>query len=147
MSERLTVVATPEELALVKDKRNYIVTGVGALNVIQVLKDVPRETPLLNVGYAGSNSLDIGERVTIGEVHHYHPNVSYQEPAFHLLGNVPCYTGGDFVLETGIETPCVFDMELAYILALGFKDVISEKVVSDNLCYIEYCETIGGNNG
>ena len=44
----------------------------------------------------------------------------------------------DFVLETKIKKPVVFDMELAYILALGFKNVESIKIVSDNLSLKQY---------
>ena len=57
---------------------------------------------------------------------------------FELNGDVPCYTSNDFVLETKIKDPVVFDMELAYILALGFEEVESIKIVSDNLSLKEY---------
>ena len=45
-------------------------------------------------------------------------------------------------LKTNIKEPCVFDMELAYILALGFKRVESIKIVSDNLSLKQYEEEI-----
>ena len=54
---------------------------------------------------------------------------------------VKCLTGTDFVLESDIKG-CVFDMELAYIKALGFEDVIAYKYVSDNLDLQEYREKL-----
>ena len=48
----------------------------------------------------------------------------------------------EFVEEYKLTDPVVFDMELAYILALGFKKVESIKIVSDNLSLKEYEENI-----
>lgn len=140
--KRLAVIATHEELKLLNGKMPVVITGVGALNVINALQDIPRTTPLYNIGYAGSRTFAIGEVVTIGNVRHYHPNVSYAEPSYELPGDVVCYTNNDFVLETKINDPCVFDMELAYIMAMGFTDVIAKKVISDNLDIGKYNETI-----
>ena len=142
MSNGLIVVATPEEVGLVQDRSNILITGVGCLNVIRALQDVPRSTPLFNIGYAGSNILKVGAEVSIGSVRLYHPNVAYKEPEFELFGNVPCYTSNDFVLCTDIKEPCVFDMELAYILAMGFKYVTARKIVSDNLNLKQYSQIV-----
>ena len=136
--KRLTVVATQEELKLVNG--DAVVTGVGPLNVLKSLSDVSRDTPLFNIGYAGSNSLKIGTKVTIGYVCLYHPNVDYESPVYHLGGDIPCHTSQDFVTNADCMIPCVYDMELAYILGMGFTDVISEKIVSDNLSVKEYEE-------
>ncbi len=54
---------------------------------------------------------------------------------------VKCLTGTDFVLESNTKG-CVFDMELAYIKALGFENVIAYKYVSDNLDLQEYREKL-----
>lgn len=134
------VVAKEDELSLCGDvgQHETIVTGVGALNVIQALMDVDRDEPLFNIGYAGSNNMDIGTRVRVGRVGLHHPNVEFESPEFILDGNTPCYTSNDFVLKSDDSEPCVFDMELAYILAMGFKNVISEKIVSDNLSLKDY---------
>lgn len=137
MTERLVIVATNGESRLT-DEHAGLVTGIGALNVIRNLAPIDRDTPILNVGYAGSNSIPVGTRVRIGRVSSYHPNVEFDEPAYQLDGDVPCYTSSDFVTHTDIDEPCVFDMELAYILAMGFTDVVSEKVISDNLSVREY---------
>ena len=39
---------------------------------------------------------------------------------------------------------CVFDMELAYIAALGFENLCSIKIVSDNLSLHTYREVAAG---
>lgn len=144
----LAVVAMPEEVKLLANeyKNNYIVTGVGAINVINALRNVSKETPIFNVGYAGSNNIPVGKRVRIGVSKLYHPNVSISEKEYVLDGDIPCYTSNDFVLETEIKESCVFDMELAFIMALGFKNVISEKVVSDNLSLKEFKEVCDGSS-
>ena len=140
---RLAVVAMEDELSLVPEAEEHIVTGVGALNVMRVLDGIDRDTPILSVGYAGSNSLPVGSRVSVGRVSTHHPHVAFLEPDFELDGDVPCYTSTDFVTETLVSEPCVFDMELAFILGMGFSDVVAEKVVSDNLSYDEYKQTKG----
>lgn len=56
---------------------------------------------------------------------------------------VDCYTSGDFVLQTDIEEPVVFDMELYAICALGFKTIVGIKIVSDNLSLHDYRDVAG----
>lgn len=142
------LVATMEEYRLARERfpdEWVFLTGVGALNVISLLDILDRDTEILNFGYAGSNVLPIGTEVHIGECRLYHPNVSYEERAYKLKdGDVLCYTSSDFVTQTDIQEPVVFDMELAYIMALGFKNVKSIKIVSDNLSLKDYSETIQG---
>lgn len=141
----MIVVATTNEYekALKRFDDNMIIaTGVGATNIISKLKDIPKDTPIINFGYVGSNTIPIGTEVKVGESRMYHPNVEYEEDTYNLNGDITCYTSNDFVLETKIEEPCVFDMELAYIMALGFKNVESIKIVSDNLSLKEYEEEI-----
>lgn len=141
----MIVVATTNEYekALKRFDDNMIIaTGVGATNIISKLKDIPKDTPIINFGYVGSNKLPIGTEVKVGKSKMYHPNVEYEEDTYNLNGDITCYTSNDFVLETKIEEPCVFDMELAYIMALGFKNVESIKIVSDNLSLKEYEEEI-----
>lgn len=132
-----------------------IITGVGALNVLQTLRDIPIESQLINIGYAGSANYDIGSLVAVNEVRLNHPNVQYSEPIIHLK-SLPaeylsakhviastCYTNTDFVLQSNY-TDCVFDMELAFIAGLGFKNLSSIKIVSDNLCLHTYREVAAG---
>ena len=152
----LVVIAEKEELKLVEQLgyNDYpiLITGVGALNVIDALKDVPKDISIINIGYAGGKNLKPGKFYAIDRVSLYHPNVEYNEPSYSLgynpwvggvepLTPVKCLTGTDFVLESDVKG-CVFDMELAYIKALGFEDVIAYKYVSDNLDLQEYREKL-----
>lgn len=141
----LVVVATKEEIALVEKlgyaKYPILVTGVGALNVIRALKDVPKDTHILNIGYCGSNKLKVGEICYIGKVSLLHENVDYEEPCYMLSGEIPCFTSTDFVTKTNKKFKCVFDMELAYICSM-FTTVSAFKVVSDNLNVKEYEKNI-----
>ena len=130
------------------------VTGVGAINIIRSLSDVPRDTHVLNIGYAGSANFEIGTRVEVTEVRLHHPNVTYDEPVLMLdalnMGLFPiadrqavCYSNTDFVLQSNYHD-CVFDMELAYIAALGFEQVSALKIVSDNLSLHDYHQLTNG---
>ena len=154
--KRLVVIAEKEELKLVEQLgyKDYpiLITGVGALNIIEALKDIPKDVSIINIGYAGSKNLEPGKFYAIDGVSLYHQNVKYIEPSYSLgynpwtggeepLTYVKCLTGTDFVLESDIKG-CVFDMELAYIKALGFEDVIAYKYVSDNLDLQEYREKL-----
>lgn len=137
----MIVVATDEEFKLAQTRfkdQKIVKTGVGGINVLKTLKNLNKNIKILNFGYVGSNNLAIGSEIKVGKCKLYHPNVEYKEEEFILDGNITCYTSNDFVLETKIKEPCVFDMELVYILALGFKKVESIKIVSDNLSLKQY---------
>ena len=141
----MIVIAMREELSLVPEELRgepVLITGPGALNVIRALKDMPRSERLHNFGYVGSNVLPVGARCRIGKVAMYHPAAGINDRTFMLDGDVICYTAGDFVTHTEITEPCVFDMELAVILALGFENVTSLKIVSDNLSTKEFEECL-----
>lgn len=143
----MIVVATDEEYKLAKKRfkgQHIIKTGVGGINVVKKLKSLPKWLKITNFGYVGSNVLPIGTEIKVGESRLYHPNVIYNEPKYTLDKEsiIKCFTSNDFVLETKIKKPCVFDMELAYICALGFKNVKSIKIVSDNLSLKQYEEKI-----
>lgn len=154
--KKLVVIAEAEEMKLVKElgysHRPVLITGVGALNVIEALKDIPRDTEIVNIGYAGSKDLEPGKYYAVDKVGLYHPNVDYKEPLYEIgyigwldentiLRPTKCLTGCDFVLQSD-EKNCLFDMELAYIRALGFEKLIAYKYVSDNLDLQEHRKTI-----
>lgn len=156
---------------------DVLVTGVGAVNVIRSLRDLPRDTRILNIGYAGSANFALGTLVEVSEVRLNHPNCQYSEPVQLLApcesasdektqdspnrqentatgDAIPslfpiadcravCYTNSDFVLQSDYKD-CVFDMELAYIAALGFERVSALKVVSDNLSLHTYHQQTQG---
>lgn len=136
----MIVVATDEEYKLAKKrfKHHLIVkTGVGGINVYRKLKHFPKWLKITNFGYVGSNIIPVGTEIEVSKCKLYHPNVEYKEPTYNLGGWCKCYTSNDFVLETDLQEPVVFDMELAYICTL-FKKVKSIKIVSDNLNLREY---------
>ena len=142
----MVVVATDQEYIEARKRfKNELIlkTGVGGLNVIESLSPIDRNEEIINFGYVGSNVIPIGVEVTISESMLYHPGVSYKEPSYQLSGDIKCYTSNDFVTKTNIKEPVVFDMELAYILAMGFKNVESIKIVSDNLNLHEYVKVVG----
>lgn len=139
-----------EQLGLDLSDAQLIYTGVGAINVIRALQGIDREAELINIGYAGSSNFEIGTWVEVSEVRLNHPNVTYPEPELQLTPcdiqdviKAPCFTGTDFVLASDYKD-CVFDMELAFIAALGFKSLHSLKYVSDNLSLHNYHEFTQG---
>lgn len=140
------VVATEAELELpwakVECERVPIITGVGGTNVIRALRDIPRDSDILNVGYCGSNTFPVGTVIWPQHTRLFHPNVPFEEETFALgcsSSGVICLTSGDFVT-TGIGVPplSVIDMELAYIAAFGFNEIAAVKYVSDNFNIKEY---------
>jgi hypothetical protein len=151
----LIVIAEKEELKLVKelgfDNNPILITGVGGINVINALKDVPRDTEILNIGYCGSNKFDIGTRVCVNKVKTFHEIANFKEKNMMVVSASDlklrydkysdCYTSTDFVTKTSIEKPCIFDMELAFIRAL-FPNTRAIKVVSDKLSVEEYRKNI-----
>ena len=141
-----------EQLGLDLSDAKLIYTGVGAINIIQSLQGLDREAEIYNIGYAGSANFDLGTWVEVTEVRLNHPNVTYQEPKLKLsvfsnlysaFRQAICYSNCDFVLASEYKD-CVFDMELAFIAALGFKKLHALKYVSDNLSLHAYHELTNG---
>lgn len=135
---------------------DIVVTGVGAINVMHALRDIPRNAQIINIGYAGSANYEIGSVVCVKEARLNHPCVSYPEPQLSLKPALSewlkdpskcllsvCYSNTDFVLQSDY-VDCVFDMELAYIAAMGFENLVSLKIVSDNLSLHDYREVAAG---
>lgn len=129
-----------------------VYTGVGGINIIRSLQKMDREAEMLNIGYAGSANYEIGTWVEVTEVRLNHPNASFPEPELRLDSSpsplsgclqAPCYTNSDFVLQSDYRD-CVFDMELAFIAAMGFRYLRSLKYVSDNLSLHAYHELTHG---
>ena len=130
-----------------------IYTGVGGINIIRSLQGLDREAEVYNIGYAGSANFEVGSWAEVTEVRLNHPNVTYEEPELRLtpisslkgreIKRAICYTNCDFVLASEYKD-CVFDMELAFIAALGFKTLHSLKYVSDNLSLHSYHDLTHG---
>lgn len=141
-----------EQLGLNLSDATLVYTGVGAINIIRSLQDLDREAEVYNIGYAGSANFDLGSWVEVTEVRLNHPNVTYPEPELKLepiglshqqVKQAVCYSNCDFVLASDYKD-CVFDMELAFIAALGFKHLHSLKHVSDNLSLHTYHDLTHG---
>ena len=141
-----------EKLGLDLADAEIIYTGVGAINIIRSLQNLDREAELYNIGYAGSANFDLGTWVEVTEARLNHPNVTYPEPTLEIQNSkfkiqncrqAICYTNCDFVLASDYKD-CVFDMELAFIAALGFKNLHSFKHVSDNLSLHAYHDLTHG---
>ena len=141
-----------EALGLDPSDATLVYTGVGAINIIKSLQELDREAEIYNIGYAGSANFDLGSWVEVTEVRLNHPNVTYAEPELKLsaisnpqsvVKQAVCYSNCDFVLASDYKD-CVFDMELAFIAALGFKHLHSLKYVSDNLSLHAYHEHTRG---
>lgn len=141
-----------EQLGLDLSDATLVYTGVGAINIIRSLQDLDREAEVYNIGYAGSANFDLGSWVEVTEVRLNHPNVTYPEPELKLesiglshqqVKQAVCYSNCDFVLASDYKD-CVFDMELAFIAALGFKHLHGLKHVSDNLSLHAYHDLTHG---
>lgn len=141
-----------EQLGLDLSDATLVYTGVGAINIIRSLQDLDREAEVYNIGYAGSANFELGSWVEVTEVRLNHPNVTYPEPKLKLepiglqkeqVKQAVCYSNCDFVLASDYKD-CVFDMELAFIAALGFKHLHSLKHVSDNLSLHAYHDLTHG---
>ena len=128
------------------EKYGIIITGAGYGNIITALRDLPKDSEIINIGYAGSNNIKKGTLVYVNRSYNYHPKFDCKDPCFTLQYAecdkmvVPCYSSGDFVLETDIQEPVAFDMELYAICSLGFKSIGCIKYISDNLCKEDFEE-------
>ncbi len=161
--ERTLIDQLRESTGIDLSKEEIIFTGVGAINIIRSLQNLDRSAELYNIGYAGSANFDLGTWAEVTEVRLNHPNVTYPEPELKISNlknevnralvaeksqisncrRAICYTNTDFVLASDYKD-CVFDMELAFIAALGFKNLHAIKYVSDNLSLHAYHELTHG---
>ena len=141
-----------EQLGLDLRDAQLIYTGVGAINIIRSMAGLDRDAEVYNIGYVGSANFEIGTWVEVTAVRLNHPNVTYPEPELQLspiknhqspIIKSVCYTNTDCVLASDYKD-CVFDMELAFIASLGFKQLHSLKYVSDNLSLHTYHDLTHG---
>mgnify|MGYP003311053915 CR=1 FL=1 len=144
MSLPLVVVANADEKKKAQKifKNHQIkVIGEGFYQVLIHLKEISKKQPIINFGMAGSAGFKIGEKVEIGTSKLLHVgDFKIKDKTFKLSNSgVVCYTANSFVTknETKLKK-CVFDMELYYILALGYNVVKSVKIISDNLSLKQY---------
>lgn len=122
---------------------DVILMGVGAGNVIKTCSALEPGTKVINIGYAGSNKLPIGTVTCVSDSYRLvkgtYNFTDHANPLCLTLAadkdSYPCYTGNDFVTESALTEPALFDMELNYIAAFSprIELIASIKVVSDNL--------------
>lgn len=147
----IITIAEASELKLIEEitggqawSGRIIITGVGMMNTIRALKDVNRSATILNLGYAGTNSLEVGKCYQVSGVATHHSIANFREEMIWLeqyfmdRDAYPCYSSTDFTTQSKIEHPALFDMELAAIAAMGFNKVMAIKKVSDKLDYEQY---------
>ena len=147
----IITIAEPSELKLIEEitgGRSWggriVITGVGMMNAIRALKDVDRSATILNLGYAGTNSLEVGKCYQVSAVSTHHSLANFKEDGIWLeqyfmdRDAYPCYSSTDFTTQSKIGHPALFDMELAAIAAMGFNKVMAIKKVSDKLDYEQY---------
>ena len=107
----IVAIASENERKLVEElgynKQKIVVTGIGGINVIRALKDVPKDELVVNIGYAGSNHLPLGTKVVVGQSLLLHELFKYDEPAGKTVdfpqSKTFCYTSTDFVVKTAIK--------------------------------------------
>lgn len=147
----IITIAEASELKLIEEitggrawSGKIIITGVGMMNTVRALKDVDRSATILNLGYAGTNELEVGKCYQVSAVATHHSLANFKEDAIWLKqyfldrDAYPCYSSTDFTTQSKIDHPALFDMELAAIAAMGFNKVMSIKKVSDKLDYDQY---------
>lgn len=146
-STTYVVIADASELQLVKrhpELQRYpvIITGPGPLNVMQALQPLDRKSNIINLGYAGSLIYPVGTEVKIRTCGTCHDRAHFDEPGgwMDVPGDAVCLSSTDFVEKAPKSAPAnaVFDMELAFIEALGFETIMAYKTISDKLDYDEY---------
>lgn len=134
--------AEEEEAKHIKHpKAKVIVTGVGVVNLIKNLPNIPSKAKIINVGYAGSNKYPIGSVVSVNKVERFHRTIINEQPIDLAPCYVSdlCYTADDFVNTPFVMDIPLIDMEL-YYLAAKFPNITSIKIVSDNLSITEHRE-------
>ena len=130
-----------------------IKTVVGAGNVIKACCNLPKGTRIINIGYAGSNNIEIGTVSMVSDTFRYTDgNYKFDDHAnpLHLSDEgFPCYTGNSFFTESNRTEPTLYDMELNHIASFSphLELVASVKIVSDNLSVDDYVNNAKRESG
>lgn len=153
-----------EENMYQKENITLLLTGIGKqttmFQLVKYLENHIRPDKIVNIGYAGSTNIPIGTWVQIENVYNYEWNI-LEEQKYTIEGypnremlmlkelpKYPCYTAESFVTQTDIKENSVFDMELhsVYLVSCMYSiDLISIKLISDNLCLEDYYKNIERN--
>ncbi len=150
-----------------KDNITLLISGIGkqrtAISLSQYLCNNKKPELVINVGYAGSTDINVGEWVNITKSYNYEWEIPGEEKySFQDYGNknlmlinepdiqkVECYSSESFVTSTKLEGHIAFDMELHSVTVICDMyeiPVMSLKKISDNLNIDNYYENIANNN-
>lgn len=134
-----------------KDELSLIITGISRNNVTLSLLELSKyydleNSILINVGFVGSNNLNIGDVILVNKSYGYHFDLTpFGDPLYHNAYSpyqlntiesfklLDCYTSDGFVTKTSIKEDTIFDMELNSIILFPHKKIYSIKIVSDTL--------------
>lgn len=147
----------PAEYTIAKDRFGFshdiIWLGVGPRNALRAVTEmgISPDSQVMLFGFAGSNYLPVGTEVYVTKSYLHQLNASYEDaPAVlkkpDLKGvpelGVPCYSSSDFVVETKVIEPSIFDMELGFLTPF-FPNLSCWRIVSDNLNLHDFDEFLG----
>ena len=113
-----------------ENKVKIIITGFGEYHALRTIINLFKKgvfkkgDKFFNVGYAGSNTCDVGEVVSVGKSEReiYSSFAKNKIYTLDKKSKVKCYTADDFVEKSNHKG--IFDMEL-YILATIFPKIKS----------------------
>ena len=156
-----------EENLYKKDNISLLITGIGkqktAISLTKYLCENVKPQLIINVGYAGSTDIRVGEWVCITRSYNYEWEIPGEEKYSMLdFGNqrlesiksneikkVECYSAESFVTKTNLKESIAFDMELHSIAILCdmYKiPLMSLKKISDNLSLNDYYDNLKEEN-
>ena len=137
-----------------KNKIELIITDITRNGIVKSLLNVDtKDKIIINVGFVGSNNINVGEVVQVDKSYGYHfdltpfgtpkfiaPNSPYEINKIKNLKSIDCYTSDGFVTSTDLKEDAIFDMELNTITLFPHKKLYSIKIISDNLNTKSYQE-------
>ena len=135
-----------------KNNIELVITNITRNGIVKSLIGIDTSDKIIiNVGFVGSNNINVGEVVQVDKSYGYHfdltpfgdklyhaPNSPYEVDKLNDLKSVDCYTSDGFVTSTNIKEDVIFDMELNSITLFPHKKLYSIKIVSDCLCALAY---------
>lgn len=156
-----------EEGLYKEENISLLITGIGkqktAISLTEYLCKKVKPELIINIGYAGSTDIRVGDWVTISRSYNYEWEIPGEEKYSMLdfgnqtlnsinsnkLKNVECYSAESFVTKTHLDGSIAFDMELHSIAILCdmYKiPLISLKKISDNLSLNDYYDNLKEEN-
>lgn len=156
-----------EENLYKKDNISLLITGIGkqktAISLTKYLCENVKPQLIINVGYAGSTDIRVGEWACITRSYNYEWEIPGEEKYsmldfgnqslkiinFNGLKRVECYSAESFITKTNLKESIAFDMELHSIAILCdmYKiPLLSLKKISDNLSLNDYYDNLKEEN-